>query len=110
MFGGLAFMVNGHMCCGVLNDDLVLRGSRGIRQRDLSSVCALHGLYWPTNARAPLCEPCGFSICSRPEDMGSAEFRVRLFPAFQVSSHFLAHHCASSRPLGVWPTNSTARR
>ena len=25
MFGGLAFMVNGHMCCGVLNDDLVLR-------------------------------------------------------------------------------------
>jgi len=25
MFGGLAFMVNGHMCCGVLNKDLVLR-------------------------------------------------------------------------------------
>jgi TfoX/Sxy family transcriptional regulator of competence genes len=25
MFGGLAFMVNGHMCCGVLNTDLVLR-------------------------------------------------------------------------------------
>jgi len=25
MFGGLAFMVNGHMCCGVLNNDLVLR-------------------------------------------------------------------------------------
>jgi hypothetical protein len=25
MFGGLAFLVNGHMCCGVLNDDLVLR-------------------------------------------------------------------------------------
>ena len=21
MFGGLAFMVNGHMCCGVLNND-----------------------------------------------------------------------------------------
>ena len=29
MFGGLAFMVNGHMCCGVLNDDLVLRVARG---------------------------------------------------------------------------------
>jgi len=28
MFGGLAFMVNGHMCCGVLNDDLVLRVAR----------------------------------------------------------------------------------
>ena len=25
MFGGIAFMVEGHMCCGVLNDDLVLR-------------------------------------------------------------------------------------
>ena len=25
MFGGLAFMVNGHMCCGVFNTDLVLR-------------------------------------------------------------------------------------
>lgn len=25
MFGGIAFMVKGHMCCGVLNDDLVLR-------------------------------------------------------------------------------------
>lgn len=25
MFGGIAFMVGGYMCCGVLNDDLVLR-------------------------------------------------------------------------------------
>ena len=25
MFGGLAFMINGHMCCGVLKTDLVLR-------------------------------------------------------------------------------------
>ena len=25
MFGGLAFMVGGHMACGVLGDDLVLR-------------------------------------------------------------------------------------
>jgi TfoX/Sxy family transcriptional regulator of competence genes len=25
MFGGLTFMVNGQMCCGVLKDDLVLR-------------------------------------------------------------------------------------
>ena len=29
MFGGLAFMVNGYMCCGVLKTDLVLYyGSR----------------------------------------------------------------------------------
>ena len=25
MFGGLAFLLNGHMCCGVIGDDLVLR-------------------------------------------------------------------------------------
>src|SRR5437899_6373609 len=25
MFGGVAFMVNGHMCCGVTKTDLVLR-------------------------------------------------------------------------------------
>jgi TfoX/Sxy family transcriptional regulator of competence genes len=25
MFGGLAFMIDGHMCCGVLNTDLMLR-------------------------------------------------------------------------------------
>ena len=29
MFGGLAFMVGGHMACGVLGDDLVLSASRG---------------------------------------------------------------------------------
>lgn len=25
MFGGLVFMLNGHMCCGVIRDDLMLR-------------------------------------------------------------------------------------
>ena len=25
MFGGIAFMINGHMCCGVLKTDLMLR-------------------------------------------------------------------------------------
>jgi TfoX N-terminal domain len=25
MFGGLAFMVNGHMCCGVVGQNLVVR-------------------------------------------------------------------------------------
>ena len=25
MFGGLAFMVEGHMCCGVINDELMVR-------------------------------------------------------------------------------------
>jgi TfoX/Sxy family transcriptional regulator of competence genes len=25
MFGGLAFMVNGHMCCGIVDENLVVR-------------------------------------------------------------------------------------
>ena len=25
MFGGLAFMVNGHMCCGIIGEDLMVR-------------------------------------------------------------------------------------
>ena len=25
-FGGLSFLLNGNMCCGVLNDELVVRG------------------------------------------------------------------------------------
>ena len=28
MFGGLAFMVNGHMCCGIVGKDLVVRTGR----------------------------------------------------------------------------------
>ncbi len=25
MFGGIAFMIHGNMCCGVINDDLMVR-------------------------------------------------------------------------------------
>jgi len=33
MFGGLAFMVNGHMCCGIVGEDLVVRvGAEGHEQ------------------------------------------------------------------------------
>ena len=33
MFGGLAFMLRGYMCCGVLKDELVLRlGPEGAEQ------------------------------------------------------------------------------
>lgn len=32
MFGGLSFLVNGNMCCGLLEDRLVLRlGTAGVR-------------------------------------------------------------------------------
>lgn len=40
MFGGIAFMVDGHMCCGVVNEDLVLRlgpdgAEEALRDRDV---------------------------------------------------------------------------
>src|SRR5579862_4792816 len=39
MFGGLAFMVNGRMCCGVLKTDLVLRLTP---ERAAASLCHPH--------------------------------------------------------------------
>ncbi|MGH2788385.1 MAG: TfoX/Sxy family protein [Actinomycetota bacterium] len=35
MFGGIAFMVNGHMCCGVIKEDLVLRLSPDVADKAL---------------------------------------------------------------------------
>ncbi len=43
MFGGLAFIVNGHMCCGVLNKDLVLR----VKPEDYEKTLARpHAVPW----------------------------------------------------------------
>lgn len=35
MFGGLAFMVNGHMCCGVVAEDLMVRTGPDAYERAL---------------------------------------------------------------------------
>ena len=36
MFGGIAFMLNGAMCCGVLKDDLVVRVGRERNEQALA--------------------------------------------------------------------------
>ncbi len=36
MFGGLAFMLRGHMCCGVLDDELMLRLGPDLAAKALS--------------------------------------------------------------------------
>jgi len=36
MFGGLAFMVNGHMCCGIVREDLVVRVGADTHEQALS--------------------------------------------------------------------------
>jgi len=36
MFGGLAFMVNGHMCCGIVGEDLMVRVGPDLYQSSLA--------------------------------------------------------------------------
>src|SRR5207247_5007172 len=36
MFGGLAFMVNGHMCCGIVGEELVVRVGAAAHKQALS--------------------------------------------------------------------------
>ena len=36
MFGGLAFMVNGHMCCGIVDENLVVRTGPEQHEKALS--------------------------------------------------------------------------
>src|SRR5216684_3601720 len=38
MFGGLAFMVNGHMCCGIVGEDLVVRVGTEEHEQALSQL------------------------------------------------------------------------
>jgi len=40
MFGGLTFMLKGHMCCGVLGDDLVVRLGADSYQQGLAQPAA----------------------------------------------------------------------
>ena len=36
MFGGLAFMVNGHMCCGIVGEELMVRVGPDLYQSSLA--------------------------------------------------------------------------
>lgn len=38
MFGGIAFMVRGHMCCGIVRDELMLRLGVNQAQRALEQL------------------------------------------------------------------------
>ena len=46
MFGGITFLINGHMCCGVTGNDLVLRlGAGKGHWRTRSTAHASHGFH-----------------------------------------------------------------
>ena len=36
MFGGLAFLVNGHICCGIVGEDLVVHAGAGAHSKAVS--------------------------------------------------------------------------
>jgi TfoX N-terminal domain len=51
MFGGLAFMVSGNMCCGVNRDDLIIRLDRRTTAEQLNS---LHVRAWDFMPSRPM--------------------------------------------------------
>jgi len=58
MFGGLAFMLKGRMCCGVLNDDLVVRiGPEHYAAALTPPACPADGLHRPSDLRIRLRRP-----------------------------------------------------
>lgn len=52
MFGGLAFMVNNHMCCGILGSELMVRvGPERYAEALAQTPCARHGFHSPRLTR-----------------------------------------------------------
>ncbi len=47
MFGGLVFMVNGRMCCGIIKNDLMLAcGAVQTAEDAREAAYTRHGLHW----------------------------------------------------------------
>ncbi len=56
MFGGIAFMLNGNMCCGVINDLLMARVGADRYEAALSlATYETHGLHGQADERVCLC-------------------------------------------------------
>lgn len=54
MFGGLAFMISGHMCCGIIGEKLMLRVGAGQYDELLQKTCQRDGFYWQADERHAL--------------------------------------------------------
>jgi len=55
MFSGLAVMVNGYMCCGIVGRKLVVRVGGNEYEQALSQPHAPHGFHWSGDAWLCLC-------------------------------------------------------
>ena len=55
-FGGLSFLLGGKMCCGVIDDNLVVRvGPDGYEDAPSPTQCTSDGLHGPANGRVGVC-------------------------------------------------------
>ena len=82
MFGGLAFMINGHMCCGIVGNDMVVRtGPDGL---ELALSRAAHGLHRTSDERFCVRRPSWVSFGSRLESLDPT--RVAVCAAFAAET------------------------
>ena len=73
MFGGLAFMVSGNMCCGVNRDDLIIRLDRRTTAEQLNSP---HVRPWDFMPSRPM--PGMFAVSGQGSDQGAVDKWVKL--------------------------------
>jgi len=86
MFGGLAFMLNGHMCCGIVGDDFVVRTRLDNFQAALSRPHARPMDFTGRSMRGfVLCSASGMPSDSGLEILDSTGHTVRLIPAQEVN-------------------------
>ena len=90
MFGGLAFMVNGHMCCGIVGEELMVRVGPDLYQSSLAQPHTremdftgktLQGMVYVGSE--------GIGDRAPTRTMGAAGSRLRFHPAHEVISQSL---------------------
>ncbi len=86
MFGGLAFMVNGHMCLGIVGKDFVVRtGPDEFEAALLQPHARAHGFYRPPDAELRVRRSSGVPDDSGPEDLDSTGHEFRLVLTEEMS-------------------------
>jgi len=86
MFGGLAFMVNGHMCCGIVATDLVVRTGPDAFGRALKRPHARPmGFTGRPHEGLRLCCSRWISLGAQTQILDKARTRFRSKPTAEVS-------------------------
>ena len=95
MFGGVAFTIHGNMCCGVVNDNLMVRGGPDRLEASLALPHApAHGFYGAAHEGVRVCRARGAQRRWRPLGMGRTRGNVRPVPPKEID-RFPAHNAIS---------------